>query len=348
MVGTASESPTRPIHLVGSIPLETAAVVFDAVSETLGPLLERVPDGETGKRANWIGWQREVFARQKVFEPSADRERDYQLHPPFRFKPGTGSAALNLGDLGFAREAIESYGMFERVKADGGFLSDCRFQVCLPTPFAPVYSFVAYRDQGAVEPHYEARMLEELEAICAAIPHDELALQWDVATEMSIFERLYEVPFLGDGADAGLVERLARLGEAVPAGVALGYHLCYGDMDHRHWKEPEDTGVLVGVANMISAAVGRPIDWFHLPVPRDRDDVAYFAPLADLALRPETRLFLGLVHWTDGVDGASRRIFSAGRVIGGFGIGTECGLGRRDPDTIKGLLRLHAEVAHVS
>ena len=191
-------------------------------------------------------------------------------------------------------------------------------------------------------------MLEELEAICAAIPRDQLAVQWDVATEMSIFERVYEVPFLGDGTETGLVERLARLGEAVPARVALGYHLCYGDMNHRHWKEPADTGMLVSVANRVSTAIGRPIDWLHLPVPRNRDDVAYFSPLDDLALQPETQLFLGLVHQTDGVDGASRRISSAGRVISGFGIGTECGLGRRDPDTIKGLLRLHAEVAGVT
>ena len=345
MISSHSESLSRPVHLVGSIPLQTAAEVLEAVAATLGPFIERVPDGETGIRANWIGWQHRVFDRQDALEPGAERERDYQLNPPYRFKPGAGPADIDLGELGFAREAIASYAMFKRAKANGSFRPDCRFQVCLPTPFAPVYSFISYRDQGAVEPLYEASMRAELDKICATIPHHELAVQWDVATEMSIFEQLYDVPFLGDNADAGLIERLCRLGEAVPAEVALGYHLCYGDMNHRHWKEPDDTGVLVRGANGISDAVDRPITWLHMPVPVARDDAAYFSPLANLMIHAETMLFLGLVHYTDGLEGALRRITAADRVVSGYGIGAECGFGRRDPATILDLLRLHAAVA---
>jgi len=99
--------------------------------------------------------------------------------------------------------------------------------------------------------------------------------------------------------------------------------------------------------NMIFAAVNRPIDWLHIPVPRARDDDAYFAPLNRLALPPETRLFLGLVHMSDGTEGAARRIAAAEQVVTGFGIGTECGFGRRDSATIPDLLRLHAEVARI-
>ena len=177
MVSRPSDTPPRPVHLVGSIPLETAEDVFEAIAATLGTLVDRAPDGETGVRANWIGWQHAVFARQDALEPGAERERDYQLEPPYRFKPGAGTDDLDLGELGFAREAIASFETFRRVKSCGGFGPECRFQVCLPTPFAPLYSFVAYRDQGPIEPLYEARMLAELEAICRAIPNDELAIQ---------------------------------------------------------------------------------------------------------------------------------------------------------------------------
>ena len=54
---------------------------------------------------------------------------------------------------------------------------------------------------------------------------------------------------------------------------------------------------------------------------------------------------LGLVHYTDGIEGARRRITAAETVVKDFAIATECGLGRRASDTIPKLLRLHAAVA---
>ncbi len=335
----------RPVHLVGSIPLEDAGAVFREAGRRLGDRLARIPDGETGIRRNWIAWQHRVFAEQEALVEAEAKERDYQLRPPFRFAPGRGADDLDLGELGYAREAAASWRDFAAVAADGGIPEHCRFQVCLPTPFAPVYSFIAYRDQGAVAPLYEARLLAELAQICRTVPASRLAVQWDVATEMSIFEGLFPLPFLGAAPEGPLLERIARLGDAVPAGVELGFHLCYGDMNHRHWKEPEDAAVLVRIANALAASVARPIDWVHIPVPRTRDDDAYFAPLRDLALDPATRLHLGLVHFTDGIAGARRRIAAAERVVSGFGIGTECGFGRRDPETVLDLLDLHRAIA---
>ena len=95
----------------------------------------------------------------------------------------------------------------------------------------------------------------------------------------------------------------------------------------------------------ICATATRPIQWMHLAVPRDRDDDAYFVPLANLDIPSETELLLGLVHHTDGVDGTQRRVAAAKKVVSEFGIATECGFGRRDPDTIPRLLDIHAQVA---
>ena len=80
-------------------------------------------------------------------------------------------------------------------------------------------------------------------------------------------------------------------------------------------------------------------------IPRERTDDAYFAPLRELRLRSETRLYLGLVHYTDGIAGTRTRIAAAEKVVPDFGIATECGLGRRPPGTLAQLLRLHAEIA---
>jgi hypothetical protein len=92
----------------------------------------------------------------------------------------------------------------------------------------------------------------------------------------------------------------------------------------------------------LSAALNRRLDFLHVPVPRNRDDDAYFEPLKDLALAPETELYLGLVHYTDGVEGTLRRMATADRHLKTYGIGTECGFGRRPPETVRPLLEIHA------
>jgi hypothetical protein len=94
----------------------------------------------------------------------------------------------------------------------------------------------------------------------------------------------------------------------------------------------------------LSADIKRPIQLIHMPVPRDRSDEAYFEPLKRLRLKPETELCLGLVHYTDGVLGTRRRMAAAERHAADFSVATECGFGRRDPNTIPELLRIHAEI----
>ncbi|HEX7007357.1 MAG TPA: hypothetical protein VF274_09465 [Alphaproteobacteria bacterium] len=333
----------RPVLLVGSVPLEDAATVFSAAAKALGPLAARLPDGETGARRNWIGWQHAVFARVPQLEPTAERQRNYQLHPPFNLKPGAVAPDIDFGELGFAREALASWEIFERLKATGRVPAGCKFQVALPTAWAPVYSFIAYESQAAVAPVYEAALLGELRRILDAIPHDALAVQWDVATEMSWWERVYPAPF--ENVEEGVVDHLVRLGRAVPADVELGFHLCYGSMNNRHWKEPADTANLTAVANRLAAALDRPIGWLHLPVPIDRRDDAYFAPLGGLRLDAGTELYLGLLHLDDGVAGARARMAAAERHVGRFGIAAECGLGRVPRERVGGWLELHAAAA---
>ncbi len=52
-----------------------------------------------------------------------------------------------------------------------------------------------------------------------------------------------------------------------------------------------------------------------------------------------------MVHFTDGVAGTQRRIEAAQRIVTNFGVATECGFGRRPPETIPDLLRIHSEAA---
>jgi len=102
--------------------------------------------------------------------------------------------------------------------------------------------------------------------------------------------------------------------------------------------------VLVRMATALHA-LGRPPDWIHLPVPASWTAPEAFAPLAAWPRSAWTRLYLGLVHLADGVEGGLRRIELARRFISGFGIATECGWGRRPPETVPALLELHAALA---
>ena len=106
-------------------------------------------------------------------------------------------------------------------------------------------------------------------------------------------------------------------------------------------------GDMVEFVNRVSRRISRPVQLVHMPVPRSRTDQAYFEPLERLELRPETELCLGLVHYSDGVEGAKRRLAAASKYVSRFSIATECGFGRRDPSTIPELLRIHAAVAQL-
>lgn len=97
------------------------------------------------------------------------------------------------------------------------------------------------------------------------------------------------------------------------------------------------------MANAAVARSGRRVDWVHMPVPRDRTDDRYFEPLHDLDVG-DTRVYLGLVHFSDGFDGTKTRLEAARRHLGEFGVATECGFGRRSPETTLELLELHRQI----
>jgi hypothetical protein len=351
---------TRDILLVGSMRLASAEDVFRTVASFLGDQVRRIPDGETGiARSVWIQCQTPFFLghpQLEMVEPDPDKLGAYRparipaggiyaytqaerYNGRARLRPGVSPSALHFDNLGYADWAQESYAIFKRLQSVGDVPASARFQVSLPSPRAPLLSRVLPEELPKIAPSYEAGIFQEIARMAAAMPVGQLAIQWDCTEPPQ-----YETASPEDRRD--MLERLVRIGSHVPAGVELGYHLCYGDFEHRHSREPEDTGTLVEIANAIAAGVTRTIDWLHMPVPRSRSDDAYFTPLRHLRLHPETRLYLGLVHYTDGVEGARKRLMAAEKVVSDFGIATECGFGRRPrAQDIRELLGLHTQIA---
>ncbi len=336
------------VHFVGSVPMSDARAVMKTLGERFRATLRRIPDGETGDRINWLQFQEQVFARTPQLEAVAgdfDWRNATAKRPAttqFRLRQGMAVTARDLGQLGYASSALASYRDFAALQSTGSIAANARFLVAMPSPYNVISWGIANESKTQVEIAYEARVLEELDEICAAVPHAKLAIQWDCAHDMQAFEGA-RTPWFSP-AKAGIVERLARIGNRVPADVELGYHLCYGSFGGRHFVEPKDGTAMVEITNAVLAAVGRTVEFMHMPVPIERDDDAFFAPFSALRLRPETELYLGLIHDADGVAGSQRRIATARRYVSDFGIATECGFGRRPAETLSPLIELHEQL----
>ena len=339
------------IHIVGSVPLANAAQVFETLSAALGAGLRSLPDGETGPRIDWLPWMEPIFSENPAFEQTSETfavHNRARVQQRYKLKAGVTATDVKFTNMPHSGFAMESWPVFAHLKKEGKIPPKVRYQYDFASLPSVIQRFVVQAEQDAIAPLFEAALMGELEKICAAIPHDQLAIQWDVASSIFYYLETGEATRYGKTREEMLktfVDMHVRFGNRVPKDVELMYHLCYGDANHRHSVEPTDMRYLVDFANGVSAAIGRSIEVIHAPVPRNRTDDAYFAPLARLKLRPETSFALGLVHHTDGVEGTRARMTAADKYLKDYMIGTECGFGRRDPATLPKLMEIHAQAA---
>ena len=330
----------KPVHLVGSIPLDNAESVMTTCCSVLRDRISRVPDGETGVRSNWIHWQKDLLGAHPAIHVVGEGRNADRVMPKFAVK-GDHKGQITFEELGYAAAALESYEKYSALRAQGK-IDQQRFQVSLPTPLAAIACYVETSSQEQLFSPYMKRLFAEVQTIINTIPGEQLAIQWDVAIEFAVLEGLFPVWF--EEPFETIATQLAGLAELIPNAVEVGFHFCYGDAGNKHFKEPEDMTLLVNLANRATELCGRSIQWIHMPVPIDRIDDDYFKPLQNLKFGNLHQLFLGLIHEQDGVEGAKKRMTAADRFCADYGIATECGLGRRDPDVALQLLNLQASV----
>jgi hypothetical protein len=338
------------LHLIGSIPLASSEEVFRTLARELGPHLSRMPDGETGERSRWVYFQGQMLRAHPDMEidptvpPYPFVQWDGKVVreiPQVRFKPGVDPDKVAF-ETGYDKAAAASYDAFKRLRDSGAVARGTRFQVSLPTPHSSGYLYVSGPARQTYFRVYERALLAALANIVKAIPADDLTIQWDVCQEVLAFEGYFK----DRPADykAQTFAMLARLGDAVPAGVEMGYHLCYGSPADEHLVQPRDAGILVEMMEGIAAATKRPTDFFHIPVPKDRMDDAFYAPLKAWKRPARTELYLGLLHHDDEA-GDRKRVAVAKRFIEDFGLSAECGWGRTEPGRLPGLLKGHRAAA---
>jgi methionine synthase II (cobalamin-independent) len=333
------------VHLVGNIPLSTNEEVFTTLSEALSGRLFSIPDGETGDRSNFIAWERFRFPVETIHEAIGGKPL-----------PEGHSGVFTLDDVtpsDYDKVAKESYQRFLQLRAKGVISPKVRFQVSIPTPYECIQGHVRSEFQAQLEPFYERRISDVVESILSTIPAEDLAIQFDSCFMITALE--YERGRLTSDffkphfspIHEGVLERARRLCALVPSNVPLGWHLCYGDLGHKHFIEPEDLSLLVNVANDLVRCIPGDTDvsWLHMPVPKNRDDTAYFEPLKRLKAGDKTKLYLGLVHPND-EEGTFRRLQAARNVIPGrdFGVSTGCGMGRTPKEELASILQISKNV----
>src|SRR5258708_22624190 len=138
-------------------------------------------------------------------------------NPRYKIKEGLKPEDVRFGRLGYADNALKSYKIFKRLQGLGKIPAHMRFQVCLPTPLAVVYAFFIASEVRRIWPFYEHRLLEELDEITRTIPHSDLAIQIDIATETHTFLQVPELQ--KDYPIDELLEALAPLRNLSPPHV---------------------------------------------------------------------------------------------------------------------------------
>jgi hypothetical protein len=345
---------TEQLLLVGSIPYDTPQEVFETFGKPLGRYLSAMPDGEVGPRSHWISRihyqvlaghpELEVLARPRP-DNGVERLNPHDNTDRWEFKVRDGVTRVRFGDpgwrLGFARDAINSYFVFQTLKEKGVLPRHLRFQVSMPmvNSALPPRVFPVADDLDKIKPGFEAALRAEVAKMVEKIPPKDLAIQWDCSAEVQdVYGAVPQFP--QEGAIERNVAQVRNIVPRIPEDVALGYHLCFGTLGGWPRFQPDTLSETVKLANAFLAASGRRVDWIHIPL-LDTSDEAFFAPLAELEAG-RTRVYLGAIHNMERFD---ERVALARKYLPEFGLAAYCGFGRHAPAELQGILDDHLKAA---
>jgi methionine synthase II (cobalamin-independent) len=341
--------PPSAVHFNGSVNLADAETVMRELASRVPVGVRRIPDGETGDRGNWIFFQLAKFLRTPGLCPAGDQSAEsYQEIPKVRLADGTDPDSIAWPDLGYAQAYQESFESFQQLRKADVLGDQVRYQVQYPTPLASINGWVVPEHHDALQPSYTRALFADLERLLNALPHDQLAVQWDVAVEFAILEQ-QDFASPETQTFTSIAQWLAECVDRVPAGVPLGLHLCYGDFQHQHFVQPRSLLRQVQVLNAVTESAKRPPSWCSFTVPQDQRDPAYFEPLSELRATEQTELYFGLVPYhpsqqEPGTTDAQVKLIDQHLGERAWGISTECGMGRAAADEVPGLLDLHREI----
>lgn len=317
-------SITKGAHLNGSLAVPDATTGLRTAAHHLGGHLEAITDGEPGWRQHWIEGIFPILVGYPGFSLVGQKPGEAIAGPAYDGFPilEVADSVDHIPRFGYGTEARRSYKLFCALR-DEGVIPDkgVRFQVCLPTPYAPVAAFIAEEHQERLLPIMEQTIADEIGDALLGIPPEDLAIQFDVAIEIGVLEGAFTVAN-GLGTKEVIGESLWRAFDLIPPGVRRYMHTCYGDRLHQHFVAPKDLELCVQLANAV-----RP-DLVSMPVDRDNAlKPGYFDPVGDLDAM--IQLALGVIDYA-GDEHRTGLLIETAEVSGvpPFKVCTECGMAR--------------------
>jgi hypothetical protein len=328
--------------------------------DTVGPFLFSLPDGEIGeitemfpkgKRSAWVLAQINQCAADKenfkiVRESVRNKEgfpKDYK-HVD-RIKPLRPPAELDKHlDLGYYTYFKSSYPVFKKLREEKG-RADLKFQVGVPTGLGITFTMMSPVDAFRYANAFNRRIAYEASQIIAEAG-DEVIFQVEIPAELAL---AYRLPGLGNTIGVRQVMSLVKL---LPATAKVGIHLCLGDLNNEALTRAKTLNTMVTFSNKLIAAwpQANPPLYCHYPLAEAADpphlEAAYYAPLQNIKLPPDTDFVAGFVHEKLNAD-QGRQILKAIEDVRGkpVGIACSCGMGRRTTPIADTLLEKMKEVA---
>lgn len=148
--------------LVGSLPADSTDEALRAAAELFGDLVFALPDGETGARAAWVGYEREQLVRPARGILVAEETESPTGIPRHAYETPIFAVGEDVSELRFESwpridDAIASYELFRELRQAGVIADGLRFQVGLPFPSSAMNAFKANfaRDYRIAERAYE-------------------------------------------------------------------------------------------------------------------------------------------------------------------------------------------------
>lgn len=321
------------VVFTGGVPAQSVEDVFRVLAGAVGGRALAYPDGEIDERWAWVVTLNAVWPHVEGLDeiPSPlPEDHPARIFRTCKLRQGVNRLELK-GLLPYARGAIESYGVFARLRDEGVIDPGVRFQMSVPAAHDAVAVFFPnVEDWPVAFDAWTEALQDEYRRVLEVIPAGELVVQIDYCTELVQmahgFDKLCD--WVPDSPSQETFARYAAAGylaphvETLPEEVLLGYHICAGTFPTQPTVELADLSLPVEIANALVAESGRRVDYFHMPAMRERDE-RYFDALDRLAIG-DAGLYLGL-ECNDGLDAMKRRIDQAKRIRAEFGVAHYCG-----------------------
>lgn len=247
-------------------------------------------------------------------------------------QPGISSQENNLGS-----HAAAAFETFRRMKDEDSLPRQARMSVASWATF----------DGSAPDPELAENQTGPLVAEISDLFSSSSGHTSELGVQINIpFAGLAE---LVQGDDKSIAaERLekvvVRLVNAIPREAAAILH--FSCRDGANFKiESVHLAEMAELVTSVLKATARPVELIHVPIPLTVPDEAFLSPLRKFMLPDTTRLCLGLVHLSDGFDGAMRRVELARHHVSGFAFAARSGFASRSPGSLAEFLQLHARVA---